>query len=203
MMISQIPPRFEAVSQSTYKSEDGLVALPVDESLCQVLRKDDGEIRIAFLVVPKTLRNYQNIFQTSDGNKGIRIEIDETGGVGLIVADTSTGFLAAGAERKVSPNVENQVRVTLTRSRGVSISVNDSDKSVTKGEASPMCDRFLIGAGFDETRIFSGSVQAEITVGLRRDIPLQNISRIVAQILLFGGFLLWATRSTEPNSEIT
>lgn len=90
LFLNVLPSRFEAAEKFSYEID----GRPHDQGdvprICDVLTQKHGEVRISILVEPHSLRNFQNVFQTSDLNAGIRLEIDENGSAGVIVLRRKT-----------------------------------------------------------------------------------------------------------------
>lgn len=174
--------------------------IPNRIELCEYLTKSGGETRIKLTFRPKVLRNYQNVFQTSNGNAGIRLEIDENGGIGAIVGIADGGFIAAGNEGRAEVGRESTASIRIVSTKGVYLKVDDAEEVHTPGVPSPICDRILLGAGFDETRVFEGTSSSKMTAGTSKYLlPARKLLRVIGQFLLFGAFLIWSLRDESAD----
>lgn len=172
-------------------------------ALCESLKQNNGESRFEIRFRPKELRNYQNVFQTSDGNVGVRLEIDEIGTIGLIVASSTGSFMTAVSTARAVVGKWTVARVQLKASGEVRLSVDDASTVQARGMPMPSCDRILLGAGFDGTRKFSGEVSAKMSAGTRSNpLPAYQLIRLLGQFFLLMGFVAWALKESEsPNRD--
>jgi hypothetical protein len=145
------------------------------------------------------LRNYQNLFQTGNQNTGIRVEIDDQGVVGLLVANRSeVTFASLASSGTISPG-RVQLRFVI---RDGSMLLNQVGASVSTGklvEPQPTCNETVIGYGFDSSRQTEGNYKIDFTtfaerpkfVGLRVEQLMRNeFLRTLALGMLIFFFLL-------------
>lgn len=172
--------------------------------ICDILGKRYGEVRILILVTPNALRGYQNVFQTSDANAGIRLEIDENGSTGVIVAgDTPDQFVAAVSPSRVSVGKQSTISLLIAHDTGVTISIDDQSSRVI-GVVKPLCDRLRIGVGFDDTRSFDGTGSITIVTGLNKPpFSIPKSTKTFGQILLILGSIMWAVGDTFTRTDKT
>lgn len=195
MLLSVFPEIFSPSNTWEDTTRGDVISLSDRDPLCEVLRHDGGEVRISLKYTPRTLRNYQNVFQTANFNEGIRFEIDESGNVAVLVSDGNDGFLVVGSEQKALVAQEMSVMIRVVANDGVYMSVNGTVELHTRGVPKPSCDRTLLGAGFDNSRSFDGQVRAKMVAGSTRDlVGAREQVRILGQVLLFGSFMLWSIR---------
>lgn len=193
MMLSVLPSQFRVNKKLSFATDGEVLVIGPLYDMCEALQKNDRAARIEVRFNPRVLRNYQNVFQSSDGNKGIRLEIDETGSVGAIIGARGVDFIAAGSEQRAVTGTENIARIQIRSHKGIALSVNSSKTVETSGDPAPDCNNWLIGQGFDETRKLEGTSSVKVSLGQIKDvIPAKKQVRIAGQILLFGAFLWWS-----------
>ena len=110
------------------------------------------------------LYNYQNLFQTSDLNTGIRFEIDGLGQGGLLISSsTADGFSGLPIPEKfVAGPFEISIRIKDGSTVLVSFMNQKSEKVFTG--LKPKCDNVIVGYGYDSTRVIKGEIQFVATI---------------------------------------
>jgi hypothetical protein len=156
------------------------------------------------------LRNYQNLFQTSSLNSGIRVEIDETGTVGMVVANESDlGFAALLGAGTVTPGPIRMV-FAITNANSMVVRVGKSSSRADLVGPRPACDNIVIGLGYDESRTTSGTLDIQFTtfadrprfVGLWvEDLTADEFFRTVALSLVVFCSLLIVLNIAERSSD--
>lgn len=147
--------------------------------LCAGLSRGKSlEVRVTGTI--DQLVNYQNFFQTDDENRGIRVEVNDSGAVALLVAsDSSDGFDAV-----VAPSFLEEGPVALTfvikNGTGLKVLQNSADKSTTSDSLRPSCNNVRIGSGFDSSRVTLGSIVVTFTV--TEDVP-RFIPTFIVEVL--------------------
>ena len=110
------------------------------------------------------LYNYQNLFQTSDLNSGIRFEIDGLGQGGLLIgsyaADAYSGLSIP--EKFVVGPFDISIRIKDGSTVLVSF-LNQKTQKVFTG-LKPKCDNVIVGYGYDSTRVIKGEIQFVATI---------------------------------------
>jgi len=201
-----VPPvRFEMEDQFSYEIDGKSNDLGEESRICNILEKKHGEVRISILVTPNALRNWQNIFQTSDVNAGIRLEIDENGLSGVIVSEgTPDQLLGASSPSLLTIGKQSSISIIIAHDSGITISVNGEGVSGVTGVVKPKCDRLRIGVGFDDTRGFDGTGSIMFETGFnRKRFPIPQSAKTFGQILVILGSIMWVvgdtfTRAKEP-----
>jgi hypothetical protein len=133
------------------------------EAICQAMSNGD-EINIKISGNLTELYNYQNLFQTSDMNTGIRFEIDGSGQGGLLIrsyaADGFSGLLIP--KKFVVGPFDIAIRIKDGSTVLVTFMNINTEKVLT--ELKPKCDNFIVGYGYDPTRVIKGEVRFEATI---------------------------------------
>jgi len=188
--------RFEIADKFSYEIDGKPHDLGEESRICNILEKKHGEVRISILVTPNALRNWQNVFQTSDVNAGIRLEINENGLFGVIVSDgTPAQFLGVGPSSLLTIGKQSSISIIIAHDSGITISVDGKGGSGVTGVVKPKCDRLRIGVGFDDTRGFDGTGSITFETGLnRKPFPILQNVKTFGQILLVLGSIMWAGR---------
>ena len=142
--------------QKLAKSEG--VKLDSGEVLCAAFSKgDEVDIRLTGNITE--FYNYQNLFQTSDYNSGIRLEINDVGqGALLIGSNAADGYSAVSMPSKFNlGNFDISIRIV----DGQRVLISFLDKKIEKvvSGLSPKCDNVVVGSGFDSGRVIRGEVQ--------------------------------------------
>lgn len=178
-LIDQLPTR----SVKTYSFSTRFTGEPVESGahprICEAIT-DGGELVIRVTGRLEELRNYQNLFQTADQNAGIRIEVDETGAVGLLVADRSElTYLAVPAAGTISPG-RFQALIRVSDGRNVTFQLGKSVATGHSGTLQPSCSNLVVGYGFDSSRLSSGRFRADFSAfGEQRRFIGPAIERVV------------------------
>lgn len=127
-------------------------------ALCAAFSKgDEVDIRLTGNITE--FYNYQNLFQTSDYNSGIRLEINDVGqGALLIGSNAADGYSAVSMPSKFNlGNFDISIRIV----DGQRVLLSFLDKKIEKvvSGLSPKCDNVVVGYGFDSGRVIRGEVQ--------------------------------------------
>lgn len=128
------------------------------DALCAAFSKgDEVDIRLTGNITE--FYNYQNLFQTSDYNSGIRFEINDVGqGALLIGSNAANGYSAVSMPSKFNlGNFDISIRIV----DGQRVLISFLDKKIEKvlSGLSPKCDNVVVGYGFDSGRVIKGEVQ--------------------------------------------
>lgn len=123
---------------------------------CSELRGRELQIRGEFMQASTTA--WQNLFQTANANRGVRVEIDEHGRIALIVGNSDGTFESLNhyLEIEIEKTYRFEVRVT---ERQLEFTLDDATVSKI-ASTEPICDSYKISSGFDDSRKFEGSVTA-------------------------------------------
>jgi len=122
-----------------------------DRAVCDMFQSDSRGI-IWIESVWHQSNYYPNLFQTSDGNTGVRFEMAPSGDVaGLIVSSAEPqGFSVFPAQRG---ETEALVVVYIVEATSVTV-VQEGEVPLvsSRGKDVPSCSNLLLGTGFDGTR---------------------------------------------------
>jgi len=104
--------------------------------------------------------NYQNIFQTSPFNYGIRIEINRNT-LAVIYSDKQNinGYSVQIIENKLIDNEENHIEIEALYREFISIKVNGQEVMINSPNLEFATNEFLIGGGFNSDRTYSGEIR--------------------------------------------
>jgi hypothetical protein len=134
------------------------VKIKAAEPLCGAFSKGD-EINIRLTGKITEFYNYQNLFQTSDFNAGMRLEINDSGQGGLLIGSSAAvGFSSVSLPGKFElGNFDISIRIN----DGQKVSVSFLDRKIEKvvSGLKPKCDNVVVGYGFDSSRVVRGEVQ--------------------------------------------
>lgn len=131
--------------------------------ICDAIR-DGAQLVIRLSGTLDDLRNYQNLMQTADQNGGIRIEIDQSGSIALLIADRSElTFLAVPATGTVVPG-RFRATVNVMDGKNVSFQVGTSLATGRSETLQPSCSKIVVGYGYDSSRTTAGRYRAEFSV---------------------------------------
>lgn len=142
---------------------------------------------------------FPNLFQTADLNDGVRFELHPLGEIaGLIVAsDEPEGFSVFSVERG-----DDDVLSVVYRVEAGSIVIVQPGKDplrLPRKEVIPVCSNFVIGAGFDGSRIWmeSGTVSYTLEREALRFLPdwldRPSSTRVLSGVALLGSWLVLFT----------
>jgi hypothetical protein len=126
--------------------------------ICEAMNFGD-EINIKISGNLTELYDYQNLFQTSDLNSGIRFEIDELGQGGLLIGSSAAdGYSGLSIPEKF---VVGPFDISIGINDGSTVVVsfmNQTTEKVFTG-LKPICDNFIVGYGYDSSRVIKGEIQ--------------------------------------------
>lgn len=131
------------------------------EPLCTALAKGD-EINIRLIGNISELYSYQNLFQTSDLNSGIRLEINDVGEAGLLIGSNGVDGFSLVLVPKNFETGSFDISIRITDGKRVSITFqNEKTEKVING-LKPKCDNVVIGYGYDSSRVIKGKVHFSV-----------------------------------------
>ena len=133
------------------------------EEICRAMDNGD-EFNIKISGYLTELYNYQNLFQTSDLNTGIRFEIDGLGQGGLLIGSYAVdGYSGLSIPDKF---VAGPFDISIRIKDGSTVLVYFLDHSTEKvfTDLKPKCDNFIVGYGYDSTRVVKGEIKFVATI---------------------------------------
>ena len=158
MTFNLLPTKQESVKMIERQVRNEGVKVLNGQALCQAVN-DGGEIVFKISGNLTELYNYQNLFQTSDLNAGIRFEIDGLGQGGLLIGSSAAdGYSGLSIPEKfVAGTFDISIRIKDGSTVLVSF-LNQSTEKVFTG-LKPVCDNFIVGYGYDSSRVIKGEIQ--------------------------------------------
>ena len=128
------------------------------EPLCSALI-NGNEINIHISGNITELYSYQNLFQTSDLNAGIRLEINDAGEAGLLIGSNGVdGFSLVLVPGKFEVG-KFDVSIRIRDGKKVMIAFQNKKTEKVISGLKPKCDNVVIGYGYDSSRVIKGEVQ--------------------------------------------
>lgn len=157
--------------------------------ICGVLDEKWGSIEGETEGVIYHLKGYQNLFQTDDGNLGIRLEVTQSGEAALVVSSplqTEVGKLAfVKASGSIEEGRKFHLYFQITFDGVLTIKLDDQQAQYVYSDINPTCRNVQLGVGFDNSRKTMGITKTTITGISRTTSPIPRSSE-AAIILLFG-----------------
>jgi hypothetical protein len=156
--LNLFPTMQESVEKIETQTQNKGLKVLNGEAICQAINNGD-EINIKISGNLTELYNYQNLFQTSDLNSGIRFEINGFGQAGLIIGSSAVdGYSGLSIPEKF---VVGPFDIAIRIKDGSTVLVSFLNRSTEKvfSGLKPVCDNFIVGYGYDSTRVIKGEVQ--------------------------------------------
>lgn len=207
MAFSSLPETFQKDGEILYSTLNEVKELGSNEKLCETLHAPEGALKISLAIVPRELRNYQNVFQTSNLNSGLRLEIDEGGTTALVLGEpNSSAIVANGLATRLVPLKETKIEMEVSQKYGSSINIPEEHLPVIRtsyGKLLPACDNVRVGIGFDDTRKFSGTVEIRFQYGTWRQIlPLPSWANTFGLFTVIIAMMSWAVGDTYRPKDV-
>jgi len=159
---NQLPTTQVSTKNLEVSTNNAGIKVADSDQICRAMEQGD-EINFKISGTLSELYNYQNLFQTSDLNAGIRFEINGLGEGGLLVgssaSDGYSGLLIPG--KFVVGRFDVLIRIKDGSKVLVSFLNNETEK-VFEG-LKPTCDNFVVGYGYEPGRVIKGNVQLSAT----------------------------------------
>jgi hypothetical protein len=106
---------------------------------------------------------YSNLFQTSNGNEGVRLEFSGDRAAIIYRCKKScppNGYNVVDLTRYLNFSSENYINLIISHDKFINIKVNSNPEIVIRKPApSIKYDNILVGSGFDSTRGFDGNIE--------------------------------------------
>ncbi len=142
------------------KSPGGPVQFGSYENFCLVLRLN-GILRIQILALYLPQPRFQNLFQTSDLNHGIRVEVNPKGELSIAIGGAVTSGFFSTELGTIQGGSKFTLTLELMKTRiRFSLDSNRYTNWRKTPVLAPQCNKFTIGGGFDQTRDSFGAVRA-------------------------------------------
>jgi hypothetical protein len=171
---SYAPNAYTKTVTTSGDSSNKETALSFNAAECENGRLNSKTMRLLGSFEVTEIGEYQNVFQTSNINEGVRLEIDKEGRTALIIG-LGDGIDHTGIRFKntVETGVRYQFRFEIRESKSVFYSFL-SEEGVRDFDAiQPLCGRVLVGGGYDQSRSLRGRAQLEFNVEKNGLIGLQ------------------------------
>ncbi len=159
---NQLPTTQVSTKNIEVSTNNAGIKVTDSDQICRAMEQGD-EINFKISGTLSELYNYQNLFQTSDLNAGIRFEINGLGEGGLLIgssaSDGYSGLLIPGKF------VVGRFDVLIRIKDGSKVFVSFLNKEIEKvfEGLKPTCDNFVVGYGYDSGRVIKGNVQLSAT----------------------------------------
>jgi hypothetical protein len=210
IIFNQFPTTQVSTKKIVVEANNEGVKINGGEWLCKNMQKGD-QINIQVLGTLDELYNYQNLFQTSDVNSGIRFEIDGLGQGGLIVGSTTVD----GYSDLLIPGkfVVGKFDILIRIYDGSRISVSFLNESTEKSfeGLNPICDNFVVGYGYDSDRLIKGDIQFTasasylsprfIPIWLENGVRIDWFRALITSVFLFTALAIAFRISTDFEDE--
>ena len=188
--VSFVPAIFEPigvireVGRFSFESRGRPTVLGKKLEICNAASNPKKSLLFDLRVTLKKLSGYQNVFQTASGNMGIRVELDETGAVGVVFRSLVPGQELAGvaAKQKILPGIPTRLQVTVDRASRVQIAINEQTPEVFSGVPIIDCDDVRVGVGFDSSRRLVGTVNGYVKIDEDQNVTYFGLPYAVRQL---------------------
>jgi hypothetical protein len=159
---NQLPTTQVSTKNIEVSTNNAGIKVADSDQICRAMEQGD-EINFKISGTLSELYNYQNLFQTSDLNAGIRFEINGLGEGGLLVGSSaSDGYSGLSIPGKF---VVGRFDVLIRIKDGSKVFVSFLNKEIEKvfEGLKPTCDNFVVGYGYEPGRVIKGNVQLSAT----------------------------------------
>jgi len=175
---------------------------PVSFSEAEVRRSK--EIDLSFHFSAHSFPGYPNIFQTAPYNKGLRMELSEPSGLGLIIGLKHSTERGYEITKTLSLNEWHEVKLHYGTDKHLTVDLDGYRAlDVTDDAFNPGLSQILVGGGFDSTRSFKGDIKDfKISYSLFKGLTKDEL-RVLTEALIFLGLALFVFLlvSVEPSTE--
>ena len=201
-LVRLLPTQTVVQSTSSYSYTGDVIELDARPDICSALDLDKSlEIKIDGTI--NKLINYQNLFQTDDENRGMRLEINEAGVWGLLIASSSKdGYDVVVGSTQLQPGPFSMT-IQITDGREVGIVTNQIEQRRMLESLNPTCNSTTIGTGYDSSRKTDGSIEVSFTLGevAPRFVPTYVVDMAEDDVFrtIVLGFLTYLVLMTSLN----
>jgi hypothetical protein len=170
--------------------------------ICRVLEEKWGSIEGEIEGTIQNLKGYQNLFQTDEGNSGIRIEVTQSGRAALVVSSplkTEVGKLAfSEAFGTIEAGKKFHIYFQVSFNGVLTIKLDSERAHAVYSNINPTCENVQLGVGFDISRKAMGTTKTTITAISRSTSPVSRGSETVIVALFgIGLFLMFSALTKE------
>ena len=189
-------------SRLTGTTDHSILPLGFYPEICRVLYEEWGSIEGETEGVILNLKGYQNLFQTDDGNLGIRLEVSQNGEAALVVSSplkTEVGNLAfIRASGSIEEGKKFHLYFQITFDGTLTIKLDNQRAQYVYSNINPTCSNVQLGVGFDISRKAMGTTKTTITAISRSTSPVSRGSETVIVVLFgIGLFLMFSALTKE------
>ena len=190
-VLSLVPPEMTFSRPTTildFEASDRVVEGGPKPEICSLLNQKKSSIFMYLEVEPNSFRDWQNIFQTSNVNSGVRLEVDRFGKFGVLVRDTreeQESFVGVSSSLPLIKHQINRIEVLFLETGEIFLRLNGKDVGTLAAATAPRCDNFRLGVGFDDSRKFDGTVSMLITNQERPHLTLFGLPILLRTIFQF------------------
>ena len=182
----------------TGATNDSIIPLGSHPEICRVLDQVWGSIEGETEGTIQTLKGYQNLFQTDDGNLGIRLEVSQSGVAALVVSsppETSfEKFVYVVASGLIEEGKKFHLYFRVSFDGGLTLKLDSQPAQTVYSNINPTCQNVQLGVGYDISRKTIGTTKTTITEVGRAGLSSFRGSEIAIILLFVIGLTLifWA-----------
>ena len=207
---NQLPTTQVSTKNIEVSTNNAGIKVADSEQICRAMEQGD-EINFKISGTLSELYNYQNLFQTSDLNAGIRFEINGLGEGGLLIGSSATdgysGLLIPG--KFAAGQFDVLIRIKDGSKVLVSFLNNETEK-VFEG-LKPTCDNFVVGYGYEPGRVIRGNLQFSATASyskprlipswLDKGVRVDWFRALITSLFFFTALAIAFKMSTDTEDE--
>jgi len=161
------------------------VYLGPDSAACRSLHSGNGVAKISGRVVADSFSGYPDVFQTSTGNKGIRMELASNGNAAVIVGARAATYGVMVSSQPMMLRARESFDLTLFSTGKADLSIGSGSVTAEFSDINPVCDALAVGVGYDSSRRLSGSAEVVFVNGsLTPFFPWQRVLGLTGYLLL-------------------
>ena len=132
-------------------------------TMCDLMLQEGKVMSLILTGEVTDFSNLPNLLSTAEVNSGIRVEIDTSGGVGIVTKDLTavdelTGFTAG----KIEVGKKFEIEILFRFGKYISARVDKGSWTRIDKEFYPECNKVLLGGGFSPERTTRGNLHVEI-----------------------------------------
>lgn len=164
------------IQSVVYESSNSVNEIGSSPQLCKALLEDDGYLLIYGSASVEQLDIQQGLFQTSDDESGIFLEIDanELNLLRIGIGDEELQSAELFPIRRLNRHQQFSFVVLITADDQVRIASDGIDTTSTFTSRTPGCENFLVGSG-NGNLPFVGSIRLGVTFGS----DLSEVSKLI------------------------
>lgn len=193
-------PTSKLLLSESYTKERGPIEIGERSQVCSAATTPNTALVIRARARIDELSGYPNLFQSSDGNSGFRVEIND-GVLGLVLSATD-GTLVGLPVGNISVNQEFSAVFRISNSRYLAAQLNGTSPVTAESSISMKCDRLIVGRGFSVDRVVNGRVSVEMyREGISVNRGVHDLFRYLL-LLSIVGFVVLIFRAPPVNRDM-